>query len=145
MKLTNKQLDIIVDDLFERINTSNIQKNKEIEENSSLAAISPEYFKKALEYKELEEEEERLLTRLSALRNKKDDLSRDWKYKVIKGIRLSYYPFSESSLSEFKRKYLISKGLLFEIVDRKTIERKVILSSNSDIKTLIEEILKEFS
>ena len=132
--LTNKQLEIVVDEIFDKVSQPIIDKNKKQLEAVELPKF--QYFKDAEACKKISE-------KIEVLEKLKTSLKDKYYRKEYEGFKFGWVPFSEiSDFENFKKKELTTTT---EYPSRDVIERQVILAGNSDIPKLIEELINKLS
>ncbi len=136
MKLSSKQLHYIVQEIYEKVSRPIIEEN---EEKIKKVKIPITTYQKAAEKVEI------LKNEIVKLEEEIDKLNKTFDDKKVEGIFTGYrsscesYTF-ESWLNLYKRK----KANLKEAPTYEDIERRVVLSSNSDIPELLQEVIKYF-
>lgn len=135
-KLTNYQLNIIVDKIWRELNQEISDKNKEIIDNFNIHSNGEA--SKALMY----------FNSLLKIRKKKEDL--DKKEKEIKSLlnkifKNSYYSYSLNSIEEIEnyvKKHFTNDDIIY--LSKRDIELEVLTNQNSDVSTLINTIIEKF-
>lgn len=138
MKLTNKQLDIIVKRIYETVSKSITDKNKEL--LSKFKIPNHQYFKD-------KDACDKIDLMIEDLEEKRSKLINKYKSKTINGYTFLSWT-SDVFLERIKTdyiKHLASKEYNFkEVPSKREIEEEIILSSNKDIPTLIEALTNKY-
>jgi hypothetical protein len=137
MRLTNKQLEIVVDEIYNRVSKPIIEaNNKALEE-----VILPEddlYLKDVATYNSIQES-------IDKLEKIKDNLDEKWKGKTYNDYEFSSYSynmFRSGQIDDYKKFIKKQSVVLADFPSRKDIEKQVILAGNKNIPELIETIIK---
>lgn len=137
MRLTNKQLEIVVDEIYNRVSKPIIEANNKALEKVTL----PEddlYLKDVATYTSIQES-------IDKLEKIKDNLEDKWKGKTHNNYEFSAYTYTMFTSGQIDGYiYHIKKQnvVLAEIPSHKDIEKQVILAGNKDIPELIETVIK---
>lgn len=129
MKLTNKQLDIIVGELYDRISKPIIKENNEALDNYKVP--KNQYLKDVERYKKLRDEIDALYTK--------------YRGKTVNGYTFSNYGNPMEQDGSYKRQIAKDNVKLKDYPSKTDLERKVVLSGNADLSELIESITKEYN
>lgn len=135
-KLTNYQLNIIVDKIWKELNQEIAEKNREIINNFDIH--SNQEASKALMY----------LSNLLDIRKNIEDLEK--KQKEIKSLlnkkfKTSYYSYNLNSIEEIEdyvKKHFTNDDIIY--LSKRDIELEVLTNQNSDVSTLINTIIEKF-
>jgi len=135
-KLTNYQLNIIVDKIWKELNQEIAEKNREIINNFDIH--SNQKASKALMY----------LSNLLDIRKNIEDLEK--KQKEIKSLlnkifKASYYSYNLNSIEEIEdhvKKHFANDDIIY--LSKRDIELEVLTNQNSDVSTLINTIIEKF-
>lgn len=137
MRLTNKQQEIIIDEIYNQVSKPIIEAN-----NKSLESVkineNDQYLLDCAEYDRLEKEENRI-------ENLKKDLANKYYQKTFNGYEFDYSPMHNSRRSEYIKYLKKSQVVLLDTISKQTIEKELILAGNKDIPELIESIVAKFN
>ena len=137
MRLTNKQLEIVVDEIYNRVSKPIIEANNKALED----VILPEddlYLKDVATYNSVQES-------IDKLEKIKDNLEEKWKGKTYNDYEFSEYAyriFRENQIDEYTHHIKKQNVVLAEFPSRNEIEKQIILAGNKDIPELIETVIK---
>lgn len=137
MRLTNKQLEIVVDEIYNRVSKPAIEANNKAIEG----VILPEddlYLKDLSTYNSIQES-------IDKLEKIKDNLEKKWKGKTHNNYEFSQYSydiFRESEIDKYTYHIKKQNVALAEFPSRNEIEKQIILAGNKDIPELIETVIK---
>lgn len=137
MRLTNKQLEIVVEEIYNRVSKPVIENNNKVLEE----VILPEddlYLKDVATYSNVQES-------IDKLEKIKDSLEEKWKDKTYNDYafnKYSYELFGKNQINKYKDFIRKQKVILADYPSHKEIEKQVILSGNKDIPELIETVIK---
>ena len=137
MRLTNKQLEIVVDEIYNRVSKPIIEANNKALEKVTL----PEddlYLKDVATYTSIQES-------IDKLEKIKDNLEDKWKGKTPNNYECSAYSynmFTSGQLDDYIYHIKKQNVVIAEFPSHKDIEKQVILAGNKDIPELIETVIK---
>jgi hypothetical protein len=137
MRLTNKQLEIVVDEIYNRVSKPIIEANNKALEK----VILPDddlFLKDVATYTSIQES-------IDKLEKIKDNLAGKWKGKTYNDYEFSswsYDNFRESVINNYKEFIKRQYVALAEAPSHEDIEKQVILAGNKDIPELIETVIK---
>jgi isoleucyl-tRNA synthetase len=138
MKLTNKQLEIVVDEIYNQISKPIIEAN-----NKALNSIIIEednYLKDRKKYLKLQAKVDKLIDEINTLKSIYD---RGTVYNSYKFTSWSN-PFDKSIYTDYLETQRKDRVVLAEFPSKNEIERQVILAGNKDIPAIIETIVNKF-
>lgn len=131
MKLNNKELKIVVDEIYKRVSLPIIEKNNAILESTVYA---DEYTKDVEEYERLILEANKLRDLANSIISKYYNLSEfngySFKYKNVPGCLKDYINFQKQKNTK-----------ILKYPTKEEIEAKIIISGYSEIPTLIDQIV----
>jgi len=129
-RLTNRQTEIVVNEIHERVSLPIIEENKKL-----LASVKPQ----RTQYHRDVEEFEKLDKEISELREKRNKIESRYIRKEYKGFNFMWDPMKEvEKFDIFQAKKQVE---LKEVPSKDEIEKQVILAGNKEIPTLIEELI----
>lgn len=137
MRLTNKQLEIVVDEIYNRVSKPIIEANNKALEK----VILPDddlFLKDVATYTSIQES-------IDKLEKIKDNLEGKWKGKTYNDYEFSEYTyriFRENQIDEYTHHIKKQNIVIAEFPSHKDIEKQVILAGNKDISELIETVIK---
>jgi hypothetical protein len=136
MRLTKRQQEIIIDEIYKQVSEPIIAAN-----NKTLEAVkineNDQYLLDCIEYDRLEKEE-------SKIENLKRDLENKYYKKTFNGFEFDYSPMYNSRRSEYTKYLKKSQVVLLDTVSKEDIEKELILAGNKDIPELIKTIIAKF-
>ena len=135
MRLTNKQQEIIIDEIYNQVSKPIIEANNKALESVKINE-NDQYLLDFAEYLRLKEEEDRIV-------ELKKDLSDKYYKKTFNGYEFDYSPMYNSCRSEYIKYLKKSQVVLLDTISRKDIEKELILSGNKDIPVLIETVVSK--
>lgn len=135
MKLTNRQIDVLVDKVFNEVSLPIIEENNEKIKNF-IPSEKIQYFKDKKEYDELVE-------KITLLEDTKEDILNKYKHKKYLGYNFSYNPMSSSK--EFTAHLAKESISLREYPSKTQIEAEIILIGAEGIKDLIQEFKTKYN
>lgn len=134
-KLSVKERDIVVDEIYSQVSNPIIEENKRLLEEAEYDNNHP-YLKDLAQYEMLEDKIKKLKAELEVIEKR-------WRHASIEGFKLGYTPmYRTNKFIEFLK---LKNVTLLEYPSKKDIEKEVILAGNSDIPSLIETIVNKFS
>ena len=135
MKLTQKQQEIVIDEIYNQVSKPIIEANNKALESVKINE-NDQYLLDFAEYLRLKEEEDRIV-------ELKKDLSDKYYKKTFNGYEFDYSPMYNSCRSEYIKYLKKSQVVLLDTISRKDIEKELILSGNKDIPVLIETVVSK--
>lgn len=136
MKLTQKQQEIIIDEIYKQVSEPIIEANNRALESVEINE-NDQYLLDCAEYDKLEKEVERIEDLKRGLVNK-------YYNKTINGFEFTYSPVSKNNRSQYIKHLKKSLVVLAEYPSKKDIEKDLILSGNKDIPELISAIVAKY-
>ena len=132
MRLTNKQLDIVVDEIFEQVSKPIIEANNKAFD--SIEIEDDEYLLDVKRHKLLSKKKSKLEEEMSSISTK-------YTRNTFNGFSFSWSPmYSEDTyIKHLKSKLVKTK----EYPSKDDIEKQVILAGNKEIPELIELLVKK--
>jgi len=137
MRLTNKQLEIVVDEIYNRVSNPIIEANNKALEKVTLPDDDL-FLKDVATYTSIQES-------IDKLEKIKDNLEEKWKDVTYNDFDFSswgYDNFREKYINDYKKFIKKQNVVLAEAPSHKDIEKQVILAGNKDIPELIETVIK---
>lgn len=137
MRLTNRQLNIIVNKIYNTVYKSLTETNEKLK--SKIKVPNHQYFKDFKKFTEYQEEIESLKCMQSILEDK-------YAGNTINGFsfRQGFPVFRENTRDKYTSKIIFDIAGLKKIPTRQEIEEDVILSSNKDISKLIKSLTESY-
>lgn len=135
MNLTNRQLTIVVDEIYDRISVPIIKMNEVFIDSVKLGNY--EYFQDLKEFNRLKAMKE-------TIKSQMDLLEESYENKTIDGFKFNSYRIFEQEeryTKHLKKQHAEEKPYL----TKEQIEKQVILAGNKDIPSLIEELVNKLS
>jgi hypothetical protein len=136
MRLTNRQQEIIIDEIYEQVSEPIIEAN-----NKALDSVkineNDQYLLDCAEYDRLEKEENRI-------ESLKKDLANKYYQKTFNGFEFGYSPMYKGNRAEYINYLKSSQVILLDTISKTDIEKELILAGNKDIPELIETIVAKF-
>jgi hypothetical protein len=136
MRLTNRQQEIIIDEIYEQVSEPIIEAN-----NKALDSVkineNDQYLLDCAEYDRLEKEENRI-------ESLKKDLANKYYQKTFNGFEFGYSPMYKGNRAEYINYLKSSQVILLDTISKTDIEKELILAGNKDIPELIETIIAKF-
>lgn len=137
MRLTNRQQEIIIDEIYKQVSKPIIEAN-----NKALDSVkineNDQYLLDCAEYDRLEKEENRI-------ENLKKDLANKYYQKTFNGFEFNYSPMHKGNRVEYIDYLKSSQVVLLDTISKKDIEKELILAGNKDIPELIEAVVTKFN
>ena len=132
MRMNNKTMQIVVDEIYKQVSEPIIENNKVIIEG--FVPKKTQYHKDCEKYNTLKEEIKELEKQCTALKNK-------YQNKTVNGYKFSYWdnPFNNIEL----KNYEVSQAPVKKYPSKSDIEKEIILAGNKDIPALIELIVNK--
>ena len=132
MRMNNKTMQIVVDEIYKQVSEPIIENNKVIIEG--FVPKKTQYHKDCEKYNTLKEEIKELEKQCTALKNK-------YQNKTVNGYKFSYWdnPFNNIEL----KNYEVSQAPVKKYPSKDDIEKEIILAGNKDIPALIELIVNK--
>lgn len=130
MRLNNKELKVVVDEIYKRVSQPIIEANKKI---TDLVVIDDDYTRDCVNYDFFENE-------IQKLQDLKSELVKKWRDFNVGNVNLGYNPLGSTS----RQSYSIAKKM--EIVGiakyptKEEIESQIIIAGYSEIPELITQI-----
>lgn len=131
MRLTNKQLDIIVDEIYKQVSVPIMKKNEKLVKEVKLPK-NDQYLKDQKIYEDLQ-------IQIDRLADKQDEIIGKYRRKSYNDFEFGYSPMQQRLQYVTHLKW--SKVTLAEYPSKTDIEKQVILSGNSDIPELIKQVV----
>jgi hypothetical protein len=136
MRLTNRQQEIIIDEIYKQVSEPIIEAN-----NKALDSVkineNDQYLLDCAEYDRLEKEENRI-------ESLKKDLANKYYQKTFNGFEFGYSPMYKGNRAEYINYLKSSQVILLDTISKTDIEKELILAGNKDIPELIETIVAKF-
>lgn len=146
MRLSNKQLEIVVNEIYEQVSKPIIKANKEAIDKVELDIEKDEYLQDYESWKLLQSKINDLNNEITNLGQQQKELANKYKDKEYNGFRFSTWTSDIFNHSNKYIKYMKEKQVNIKsyptIID---IEKQVILAGNKDIPNLIEQIVTKFN
>ncbi len=137
MRLTNRQQEIIIDEIYNQVSKPIIEANNKALESVKINE-NDQYLLDCAEYDRLEKEENRIETEKKVLADK-------YYQKTFNGFEFNYSPMYNCKRAEYIKYLKSSQVVLLDTVSKQTIEKELILAGNKDIPELIETIVAKFN
>lgn len=135
MRLNNKELKIVVDEIYKKVSLPSIEKNKVIMDG---IVYQDEYTKDVEEFNKLMQESNRLRELANVYVNKyymKEDFNGfNFKFKSVPGCLDEYIKFQKQKCDK-----------LLKYPTKEEIEAKIIISGYSEIPEIIERIIASYN
>jgi len=138
MRLTNKQLEIVVDEIYNQVSKPIIKANNKA--LNSIVIEEDDYLKDRKEYLKLK-------NKISKLEKEIDNLEKLYcRGTTYNGYEFKSWsrPFGDSEYDDYLNFHKKSSVILAEFPTKDDIERQVILAGNKDIPAIIEAIVSKF-
>ena len=133
MRLTNRQQEVIIDEIYKQVSEPIIEANNKLLESVKINE-NDQYLLDCAEYDRLEKEENRI-------ENLKKDLANKYYQKTFNGFEFNYSPIYKDSRDKYINYLKSSQVVLLDTISKKDIEKELILAGNKDIPELIETIV----
>ena len=134
MRLTQKQQEIIIDEIYNQVSKPIIEANNKALETVKL---KPDQYQKDREkYLSIQKQ-------IESLREEADVIEDVYENKKFNGFEFGYRPFNynyEPYINYLKEQFVV----LAEYPSKKDIEKDLILSGNKDIPELIKTIVEKY-
>jgi len=138
MRLTNKQLEIIVNEIYEQVSIPIIKTNEEAINKIKIDIENDEYLKDSEKFNQLQK-------KIDKLKSEQDILIRKYLNKHYNGFYIAALYNNVFKNTGKYIKYLKEKAVGIKTYPNlKEIEKQVILTGNKDIPVLIEQMVSKF-
>ena len=137
MRLTQKQQEIIIDEIYNQVSKPIIEVNNKALESVKINE-NDQYFLDCAEYDRLEKEADRIEDLKEAIVNK-------YYNTTLNGFKFMYSPVNKNNREQYAKHLKESQVVLLDIIYKEDIEKELILSGNKDIPELIETIVAKFN
>lgn len=135
MKLTSKELQIVVDEIYKQVSEPLIAANKILLDN--IVTEEDEYIRDKALYDQTKQQ-------IRLLEETCSKLSKKYEKEDFNGFKFDYSPFYVGYYNEYIQFQKKKQVVLVEYPTKYMIEKEVILNGNRDIPTLIETVVNRF-
>lgn len=134
MKLTNKQLDIVVDEIYNQVSKPIMEANNKAFDAVKIDETKDQYLTDKIEYAALSDS-------IQKLEDQRDFLEKKYYKKEFNGYNFKWYPFNDvDDYIKYQKSKLVKTK---EYPSKNDIEKQVILAGNKEIPELIELLVKK--
>ena len=137
MRLTNRQQEIIIDEIYNQVSKPIIEANNKALESVKINE-NDQYLLDCAEYDRLEKEEHRI-------EDLKKNIENKYYQKTFNGFEFNYSPMYKNKRVNYIDYLKSSQVILKDYISKQTIEKELILAGNKDIPELIESIVAKFN
>ena len=136
MRLTKRQQEIIIDEIYNQVSKPIIEANNKALESVKINE-NDQYFLDCAEYDRLEKEADRIEGLKRAIVNK-------YYNTTLNGFKFMYSPVNKNNRAQYAKHLKESQVVLLDIVSKEDIEKELIISGNKDIPELIKTIVNKY-
>jgi hypothetical protein len=136
MRLTKRQQEIIIDEIYNQVSKPIIEANNKALESVKINE-NDQYLLDCAEYNRLEKEEHRI-------EDLKKNIENKYYQKTFNGFEFNYSPMYKGKRAEYINYLKSSQVVLLDTISKQAIEKELILAGNKDIPELIETIVAKF-
>lgn len=136
MRLTKRQQEIIIDEIYNQVSKPIIEANNKALESVKINE-NDQYLLDCAEYNRLEKEEHRI-------EDLKKNIENKYYQKTFNGFEFNYSPMYKGNRAKYINYLKSSQVVLLDTISKKDIEKELILAGNKDIPELIETIVAKF-
>ena len=135
MKLTQRQQEIVIDEIYNQVSKPIIEAN-----NKALEAVKL----KPDQYQKDREKYLKLQQQIESLRKEANTIEDVYEHKKFNGHKFGYSPFDNYDYNNYINYLKGQSVVLAEYPSKKDIEKDLILSGNKDIPELIKTIVDKY-
>ena len=136
MRLTQRQQEIIIDEIYNQVSKPIIEANNKALESVKINE-NDQYFLDCAEYDRLEKEADRIEALKEAIVTK-------YYNTTLNGFKFMYSPVNKNNRVQYAKHLKESQVVLLDIISKEDIEKELILSGNKDIPELIKTIVEKY-